>query len=95
MVTAARISPDGVIYPVAHHTHGIFARKVLQDETCNKEAATLKLARQGWIHIGLSPFVSFKPYTDINDAQVTALFLVLDTCTSGIVQQNIESYIHA
>jgi hypothetical protein len=95
MVNAAWIAPDGKIYPVAHHTHGIFARKILGDETCTKEDATLKLARQGWLHIGLSPFVSLKPYTDINDAQIKALFVVLEDCTSGIVAQNIESYIHA
>lgn len=95
MINAAWISPEGIIYPVAHHTHGIFARQILKEKTYTKEEATLKLARQGWLHIGLSPFVSLKPYTDLNDVQIKALFVVLEDCTSGIVQQNIESYIHA
>lgn len=95
MINCCWIAPEGKIHPVDFHKHGNFARRVLGDDSLHPEQAIVQLAKQGWLHVGLSPFVSFRPYHDLRDAQIKALFIVLDECTSGLVEQNITAYIHA
>lgn len=95
MINSCWIDPTGKIHPVDFHKHGKYARAVLGDESLHPETAIVTLAKQGWLHVGLSPFVSFKHYNDLPDRQIKALFIVLDECTSGVIEQNITSYIHA
>lgn len=94
MINSCWIDPKGEIHPVDFHKHGKFAQKQL-GETCHPEQAIIKLARHGWLHIGLAPFVSFKACSEINDQQFRALLEVRKQCTCGIIEQNITSYIHA
>lgn len=95
MINCCWIDPNGKIHPVNFHRHGKYAQEILNDTTIHPAEALLRLAEKGWIHIGLAPFIAFKPYNALPEAQITALFVVLDKCTSGLIAQNIESYIHS
>ena len=88
------ISPQGGINPVETHHHGEFANKVLATDL-NWEVATLTLAQQGWLHIGFSEFIGTIKYIDLPPQQAESLYKVLDSVTSGIVRDNIVSYIHS
>lgn len=88
------IAPNGAIHPVMTHQHGKFANEVLGQQLPS-EYAIYELARNGWLHIGFSQFVSVIRYAELPDSQVESLYAVLRQVTSGVIEENILSYIHS
>ena len=93
MINNCWIAPDGEIIKVEWHRHGRAANEIL-GEALYPEHAILKLANQGYLHIGSAEFVSPIPWSKITDAQRESLYTVLAQCTSLLIHANITSYIH-
>lgn len=88
------IAPNGDVIQVEWHHHGATANSIM-GTTYSSEVAILTLAKQGWLHVGLTEFVGYVRYVDLPDPQAAALFSVMDRITSGLVKQNLVSYIHS
>lgn len=94
MITSCWISPTGEIHPVRSHGHAEFAAERLGVSKLDHNTLILTLANQGWLHIGPAEFVSTIPFSRLPESQAAVLLQVMHD-TSGMVAQNIVSYIHS
>lgn len=97
MITSCWIDPNGKLFPVNPHKHAEFAGEVLGIDyrKTGVNETILLLVDQGWLHIGLSPFVSYSRYADLPESQCAAIHALLAVMEHTIIAQNIESFIFA
>lgn len=88
------IDPDGKIYWVPCHTHGKFANEYMKTNY-HPEEAIYELCNKGWLHIGLSDFISRTPAKSLSAVQFEALLILKDKISNTLIQQNIISYLYA
>lgn len=94
MINSCWIAPNGDIYKVKSHGHAEFARKILNIQNLGVNEAIFQLTKQGWLHIGPAPFVSVIPYKELSENQYKTIHKLVNEVVSGIIRENILSYIY-